>query len=35
MKIKNVGGGLLPIVACQAEHFSLTHCYREQAPSHI
>ena len=23
------------MAVCQAEHLYLTHCYREQAPSHI
>ncbi|TWR58861.1 hypothetical protein FIV41_17290 [Pseudomonas marginalis] len=32
--VKNVGGGLLPMRACQLMHRWLTHCNREQAPSH-
>ena len=35
MRLKNVGGGLLPIAECQSPIYSLTHRYREQAPSHI
>ena len=30
-----MGGGLLPIAVVQLAYFSLPHCYREQAPSHI
>ncbi len=32
--VKNVGGGLLPMRECQLMHLWLTHCHREQAPSH-
>ena len=31
----NVGGGLLLIAVGQVQILNLTHCYREQAPSHI
>ncbi|AZE67600.1 hypothetical protein C4K01_3407 [Pseudomonas synxantha] len=30
-----MGGGLLPIAVGQLAYASLTHRYREQAPSHI
>ena len=30
----NVGGGLLPMAECQSVYLQLTHCHREQAPSH-
>ena len=32
--VKNVGGGLPPMRECQLMHRWLTHCNREQAPSH-
>jgi hypothetical protein len=28
-------GGLLPMAVCQSAHLQLTHCQREQAPSHM
>ncbi len=28
-------GGLLPMAVCQSAHLQLTHCHREQAPSHM
>ena len=34
-EVKNVGGGLPPIAKYQSQCLCLTHCYREQAPSHI
>ncbi|KJZ61984.1 hypothetical protein, partial [Pseudomonas marginalis] len=30
----NVGGGLLPMAVYQLMQIWLSHCYREQAPSH-
>ena len=30
----NVGGGLPPMAVCLLMHLWLSHCYREQAPSH-
>ncbi len=32
---QSVGGGLLPIAVDQSAYPQLTHCHREQAPSHI